>query len=117
MQISLDKMGALVEQRRKSLGWSQEQLSEKTGINRQIIGRIEAKKQIPSIVQMNALIDKLGISFEEITEEQEQQDVFMAMMGAAKTDEEKAGFEKMISIMLCLRKHDRLRRTLDGGSR
>lgn len=43
-------------------------------------------------------------------EEQEEKKVFVAMMGSAETEEERAAFDQMISMMLCLRKHDRLRK-------
>jgi transcriptional regulator with XRE-family HTH domain len=112
-QISLEKLGSIVESKRKELGLSQEELGDMTNIHRQTIGRIELKRHLPSLPQLNSLLKSLEINFEEIIEERTNQDVFLAMLGETKTEVEKAGFKKMISMMLCLRKHDRLRRTLN----
>lgn len=113
-QISLDKLGIIVETKRKELNLSQDELGDLTQINRNMIGRIEKKKYLPSLPQLNALLSVLKINFVEIIEEHKSQDVFFAMLGETKTDDEKAGFEKMISMMLCLRKHDRLRRSINA---
>lgn len=112
-QISLDKLGDIVELKRKAMGISQEQLGDLTSINRNMIGRIELKRYLPSLPQLNALLEVLQINFDEIIEDCTNQDVFMAMLGETKTQQEKEGFEKMISMMLCLRKHDRLRRAFN----
>lgn len=112
-QISLDRLSTIVEQKRNALGWTQDQLGEKTSINRLMIGRIESGKYLPSLPQLNVLLKELGIDFVDILDDNEPEDVFLAMLGETKTAEEKAGFEKMISMMLCLRKHDRLRRAFN----
>lgn len=104
-QISMEMLARKVKEKRGNR--TQSEIEYLTGINRQIIGRIENGKHIPSVPQLNIILDKLGIGFEEIIEEKEQS-VFVAMMGEAKTEEEKEGFEKMISMMLCLRKYERL---------
>jgi transcriptional regulator with XRE-family HTH domain len=107
--ISIEKLGELVRKRRVHMGYSQEKLEELTGINRQMIGRIELSKHIPSVSQLNQLMSTLDLGFDEITEE-EKPNVFVAMMGEAKSEKEQQGFERMISMMLCLRKYERLKR-------
>lgn len=52
----------------------------------------------------------------DIAEEEEENKVFVALMGSARTEAERAGFDQMISMMLCLRKHDRLRKKKDEGA-
>lgn len=84
-----------------------------TGINQQIIERIESGRYIPPLLQLNKLLSFLEIQFIDIIE-QKDQSVFVAMMGEAKTEEEVKGFEKMISMMLCLRKYERLKEVMDG---
>ncbi|MDR3587939.1 MAG: helix-turn-helix transcriptional regulator [Desulfosporosinus sp.] len=108
-QISLDTLGIIVEQKRKGLGWTQEELGEKTDINRQMIGRIETGKYLPSLPQLNSLLSLLDIEFYQIVEQKATPNIFMALLGATKTEDEKDGFRTMIDMMLCLRKHDRLR--------
>ena len=55
------------------------------------------------------LLKKLDIAFEEILEKEESPNVFVAMRGEAKTEEEKIAVDKMISMMLCLKMHHVLR--------
>lgn len=57
----------------------------------------------------------LEIDFSEILEEKEQS-VFVAMMGEAKTKSERDGFEKLISMMLCLRKYERLKEVQNANA-
>ncbi|MGG5252410.1 helix-turn-helix transcriptional regulator [Neobacillus sp. SM06] len=105
-RISVELLANKVKEKRGER--TQGEIETITGINRQIIGRIENGKHIPSVPQLNALLNTLGIDFHEIIESKEKS-VFAAMMGEAKTEAEKEGFEKMISMMLCLRKYERLR--------
>lgn len=104
----------LAEQVKKQRGdRTQIEIEQLTGINRQVIGRIEAGKHIPSVPQLNKLLQVLDIDFYRILEDSEQ-NVFVAMMGKARTESEKEGFEKMISMMLCLRKYERLKEVQYG---
>lgn len=105
-QISVELLARRVKEKRGER--TQGEIEALTGINRQIIGRIEKGKHTPSVPQLNLLLETLGVEFSEIIESKEKS-VFVAMMGEAKTDAEKEGFEKMISMMLCLRKYERLR--------
>lgn len=111
-KISFDKLSKLVTEKRIELNLTQSDLGEKTGINRQLIGRIEAGKFIPSITQLESLLKELNIKFDDIMEGEVEENVFLAMRGKAESEEEKEGLDKMISMMLCLRKHKNLRRAL-----
>ncbi len=111
-KISFDKLSKLVVKKRNELNLTQNELGEKTGINRQLIGRIESGKFMPSINQLETLLKQLNISFNDIIEDEVEENVFLAMRGKAESIEEKEGLEKMISMMLCLRKHKNLRRSL-----
>ncbi|MCM3763049.1 helix-turn-helix domain-containing protein [Alkalihalobacillus oceani] len=112
-KISAEKLGSLIVERRELAGYTQGDLGQKTDINRQIIGRIENKKHIPSIFQLNRLMDVLNFDLSEIAEEKEDRNVFVAMMGEAQTSNEKEWLEDMVSMMLCLRKHNRIRNAID----
>lgn len=109
-KIDLEKLSLLVSKKRKEKDITQDQLGELTGINRQVIGRIELGKTVPSLNQLQQLLEILEIDFDSILEDKKTEDVFMAMKGEAKTPEEKEGLETMISMMLCLKKHEQLRR-------
>ncbi|MBB6714400.1 helix-turn-helix domain-containing protein [Clostridium gasigenes] len=108
-KINLEKLAELIQEKRKSKGITQDKLGELCGINRQIIGRIELGKSIPSVQQLDLLLEILDIDFKDILKSDDKKDVFMEMRGEARTEEERRGLEKMISMMLCLKKHDRLR--------
>lgn len=110
-QISVTRLAEMVKARRGER--TQGEIEKITNINRQVIGRIESGKHIPSVPQLNTLLEALEIKFSDILEDKEQS-VFVAMMGEAKTEEEKEGFEKMISMMLCLRKYERLKGVMNG---
>lgn len=114
-KISADKLGRLIVEKRESEGFTQEELGEKTNINRQIIGRIENRKHIPSINQLNSLMSVLNFDLIDISEEKEEKNVFVAMMGQAETSNEKEWLEDMVSMMLCLRKHNRIRNAMNDA--
>ena len=109
MKISLENLAKAVQEKRKVLGLTQDELGRITEINRLLIGRIESQKFLPSIPQLENLLKKLDIAFEEILEKEESPNVFVAMRGEAKTEDEKIAVDKMISMMLCLKMHHVLR--------
>ncbi|RPJ97251.1 XRE family transcriptional regulator [Rummeliibacillus sp. TYF005] len=80
-----------------------------TGVNSNIINNVENGKYIPSAPQLNQLLDKLHINISEILINEEKQNVFSKLLDRANTEQEREGFEKLISMMLCLRKYERLR--------
>ncbi|MCR4839950.1 MAG: helix-turn-helix domain-containing protein, partial [Lachnospiraceae bacterium] len=73
-------LAGLVSGNRKSLKMSQQELADKTGINRAMISRIEKEEYIPSVPQLEALAGALG--FEAV-------DVFKK--ASAAKDEKKVG--------------------------
>lgn len=109
-RISLDKLSRLVTENRKNLDLTQEELGRMSEINRQMISRIEQGKYLPSLPQLNALMARLNLNFQDLLDEDSSEQVFLAMMGSAETDEEKVGFQRIVSMMLCLRKHETIRR-------
>lgn len=113
-KIDLEKLSQLVSNKRKEKNITQDQLGELTGINRQVVGRIELGKTVPSLNQLQKLLDVLEIDFHSILEDDGAEDIFMAMKGEAKTTQETKGLETMISMMLCLKKHEQLRRVYNG---
>ena len=114
-KISMERLAFLVCENRRKMGLSQEQLGDQTGINRLLIGRIETQKFIPSIIQLEKLLEVLHISFDDIIEDSQKENVFMAMRGQAVTEEERQGVDKFFSMMLCLKKQIVLRSKLSNG--
>lgn len=60
-KLSLNLFAEAVVQARKTAKLSQQDLAEKAGMNRTMIGRMEARDYFPSIVQMEALCSVLGL--------------------------------------------------------
>ena len=113
-KIDINKLSDLVKLRRKEKGLTQIKLEAITGINRQIIGRIELGQFIPSINQLEVLFENLDINFDDVVEDNSEQNVLLAMRGKAESPEETEALDHMISMMLCLKKHDILRSRLNG---
>lgn len=110
--ISLTRLSVLVEKNRKDQGLSQEDLQNKTGINRMMISRIERGEFVPSISQLESLCNALNFSIQELIEENIEKNVFVAMRGQSKTEKEAEGIENLFSMMLTLKKQRVLRSRL-----
>ena len=65
-KLSQEKMIGTILSKRKALGLTQASLSEKTGINRVMIGRIENKEYMPSIDQIERLGEVLGFEVTDL---------------------------------------------------
>ena len=53
---------------RKTLGWSQELLAEKTGVSAPYITQIEARKRTPSLDIVEKLASALGVEYKTLFE-------------------------------------------------
>ena len=65
-KLSEEKMINTILSKRKALGYTQQTLSDKTGINRVMIGRIENKEYMPSIDQLERLGEVLGFEVTDL---------------------------------------------------
>jgi transcriptional regulator with XRE-family HTH domain len=111
--VSKEKLSHCVGSERNKLGLSLKELGFRTGINREMISRIESGKYLPSFEHLNQLLNQLNINFDDIIEVTKNENIFSTMMGEAKTDKEKEWFEKIISMILCIHKHNHLRKNLN----
>lgn len=64
--LSLNLLSQTVVERRKSLKLSQAVISEKTGINRSLMSRLESADFSPSVEQLLALSDVLGFELSDV---------------------------------------------------
>lgn len=111
-KISLEKLSYLVTRKINELNLTEEELSDLIGVNEQIISEIKSNKHIPSLIYLENILDKLEIDINDIVEDSVDTNVFLAMREEARSIEEQEGLEKMISMMLCLRKHKNIRKAL-----
>lgn len=112
--ISMTLLSDTVQKSRKKLGFTQQEVQEMTGINRQIIGRIEKGDFLPSLPQLNALSEKLGFEIVDLLEEDSEQSVIYAMRGQSRSAEEEKGIEKLFSMMSFLKAQKMLRSKLNS---
>ena len=110
--ISMIQLADTVQKRRKDLGLTQQDVQELTGINRQIIGRIEKGEFLPSLPQLNVLSEKLNFDIADLLEENKQQDLIYAMRGEVHSPAEEEGIEKLFSMMSFLKSQMLLRSKL-----
>lgn len=61
-----DKLGEILKETRLALGYTREQLSERTGVTERYIAAIENEGQIPRVIVLNALLHGLGLSADRI---------------------------------------------------
>ena len=115
--ISISKLASAVKNSREKLGLTQQDVQGRTGINRQIIGRIEKGQFVPSLPQLNLLSAALNFRIEDLLEEKAKQDAFYAMRGEVHSQAEAEGIEKFFSMMNFLKSQKLIRSKLtDHGT-
>ena len=62
MKDFVEDFGVTIRQLREGEGWSQEELAERSDLNRSYVGEIERGRVIPSIVTAQKLATALGIN-------------------------------------------------------
>ena len=109
-KLSTSKLAKTLKAKRDEKGLTLIELSELTGINRVMIGRIEKEDFIPSITQIESLANTLEFDITEMfIEENQYENSFVAMSSEALSDSEKEGVEKLFIMMLSLRQQINLR--------
>lgn len=110
--LSTNALAKIVKQKRMEQGITQEQLCEQTGINRNMIGRIERMDYIPTIPQLENLAETLHFELNELFEDESRPTVFTAFRGSNLTEEERAGAEHLMEMMLAAKQQIVLREAL-----
>lgn len=110
-RLSQDKLVETVKKLRKEKGLSQEQVSNETGINRQMIGRLENKEYLPSIAQLEKLSNILGFEITDLFEEREPL-VYTAFRSSSMSEEEQTGVDRMFEMMMASKQQLLLRKAM-----
>ena len=111
-RLLLADLAETIKSNRIEKGITQEQLCKKTGINRNMIGRIERMDYIPTIPQLEKLAEVLDFDVDRLFVENNQSTVFTAFRGSKLSDEELAGAEHLMEMMLAARQQIMLRKAL-----
>ena len=110
-RMSQEKMVAIVKQLRKTKNLTQEQLSTETGINRQMIGRLENSEYMPSISQLEKLAEILEFDITDLYVENEPM-VYTAYRSSSMSKEEKEGVDHIFEMMMASKQQLLLRKAM-----
>lgn len=102
-KLSAETLAETVKAKRKEKRLTQEQLSEVTGINRVIIGRIEQQKFVPSISQLESLAGVLDFDLTDMFIEHDEINNFVALRSEVLSEQEKQGVDNLFKMMLTLK--------------
>ena len=110
-RLSQEKMIEIVKELRKSKVLTQEQLSAETGINRQMIGRLENREYMPSISQLEKLAEVLGFDIPDLYVENEPM-VYTAYRSSSMSEDERVGADHMFEMMMASKQQLLLRKAM-----
>ena len=110
--LSQERLAIFVKEKRTQLKYTQEQLSEKTGINRAMISRLEQEKYLPTISQLESIANVLKFDITDLFQEN-QPTVFTAFRGNKLTKQEQDGVEHLLEMMLVAKQQILLRKALE----
>ena len=108
-KIDISKLSEICLQYKKENNLTQLEMAELLSINNQIYGKIERGQHLPKLDQIEKILEVTGKEFVDIIETGIKKDVFVALKGEAKSDEEIKVFEGLIEMILCLDKHKNIR--------
>lgn len=110
-RLSQEKMVEIVKELRKNKDLTQEQLSAETGINRQMIGRLENREYMPSISQLEKLAEVLGFDIPDLYVENEPM-VYTAYRSSSMSEDERVGADHMFEMMMASKQQLLLRKAM-----
>lgn len=108
-KIDIKKISQICLDYKKDHDLTQVEMANRLSINNQIYGKIERGQHLPKLDQLEKILEITGKSFNDIIEKYNKPDVFLALKGEAKTQEEKKIFDELIEMILCLDKHRNIR--------
>ena len=109
--LSQERMVEIVKKLRKGKDLTQEQLSSATGINRQMIGRLENSEYMPSIPQLEKLAEVLGFDIPDLYVDNEPM-IYTAFRSSSMSEEEREGVDHMFEMMMASKQQLLLRKAM-----
>lgn len=110
-RLSQEKLVETVIRLRKQKKYTQEQLGKETGINRQMIGRLENWEYMPSVGQLENLAEILGFDIPDLYVENEPI-MYTAFRSSSMSPEEKEGVDRMFEMMMASKQQLLLRKAM-----
>ena len=111
--LSQEKMVDTIKRLRTEMQMSQDELGNATGINRQMIGRLERNEYMPSILQLEALAKVLNFDITSLYEESEPM-VCTAFRSSSMSEEEQKGVNHMFEMMMASKQQLLLRKAMQN---
>lgn len=111
-KLSLSILADTIKSQRNLKNITQEQLCEQTGINRNMIGRIERMDYIPTIPQLEKLAEALSFSVDTLFIDENRPTVYTAFRGSHMTDEEKVDANHLMDMMVSAKQQIMIRKAL-----
>jgi transcriptional regulator with XRE-family HTH domain len=111
-KLSLKQLAYVLKMKRNEQKLTQEQLSNLTGINRAMIGRIEKEDFIPSITQLENLSKTLDFDISQLFYDEVDNASFAALRSENLSEEEKEGVEALYTMILALQQQIMLSKAL-----
>lgn len=108
-KIDLSKISEICIEYKNNNGLTQVEMAKRLSINDQIYGKIERGQHLPKLDQIESILHLTNKTFVDIQEENCKQDVFLALKGEAKSEEEIKVLDELIGMIMCLDKHRNLR--------
>lgn len=112
-RLSLPALAEIIKNQRNIKNITQEQLCEQTGINRNMIGRIERMDYIPTIPQLEKLAEVLFFNLDSLFVDENKPTVYTAFRGSHMTQEEKMGTNQLMDMMVAAKQQIILRKALN----
>jgi transcriptional regulator with XRE-family HTH domain len=113
-RLSAKRLSEIVTRLREEKGLTKEELGNRSGINRIMIGRIERGTFIPSIVQLVALGNVLAFDITDVFVDKDKKNSFIALRSETLNENEREGVENLFKMMLSLRQQVLLRRKFEN---
>lgn len=112
-KMSPELLADIVKSRRAQKGnMTQEMLSEKTNINRVMIGKIENKLYVPSISQLEKLCEVLDFDIADVFVERKPM-YYSAFRGANKSEKDQNGIDYILKMMMISKQQILLRKMIN----
>ena len=111
-KMSQEILADIIKNRRVEKNLTQEMLSEKTDINRVMIGKIENKAYIPSIAQLEKLCEVLDFDIGDVFIKRRPM-YYSAFRGNKRNPEDQEGVDYLLKMMMASKQQMLLRRMID----
>lgn len=114
--LSTEKLASIVSELRNKQNMTQSILSNKTGIKKDLISRIEKNTFIPSIKQLEALSEALDFDVTTLYTVKKVNNSTLDLKSEVLYENEKQGIDKLFTMMTAIRQQILIRKSFEKGN-